>query len=114
MTDIILEIAVRTASAITHPCEMYRDHGSARPVVTQGHHAKPVYLQNRLYGKIVDGTLIWLCGTCHDNVHAWLYWILRERRFQPLGTPARAVAAAEKAMDWYVGELAKQSGASTP
>lgn len=58
---LLLELALAgdllTASALDRPCEMYRDHGSARPSVTQGHHIRPVYLQNRKYGEIRDGSL---------------------------------------------------------
>lgn len=104
--DLLLELALAgepmSASALDRPCQMYLDHGSAQPAVTQGHHRKPVYLQNRLYGRIVDPELWWLCGTCHDNVHAWLYWIMGERR-QPAPVPLRARREAEQTRDWFVG-----------
>lgn len=95
-------IAHERAPSALHPCEMYVDHGSARPSITQGHHAKPVYLQNRLYGRIIDGTLIWLCGTCHDNVHSWIYFLLGERREPNPHPPARAKQWAQKCVDWYL------------
>lgn len=94
-------VTVRTASATLRPCEMYVDHGSSVPVITQGHHVYPVFLQNRKYGQIQDGTLQFLCGTCHDSVHAWLYWLLGERA-QPAPTPPRARLLAQRAYDWYV------------
>lgn len=100
---------VRTAPASEHPCEMYLDHGSARPAFTQGHHRFPVYLQNRLYGRIIYGDLIWLCGTCHDNLHGWLYWIMRERRLEPVGVPPRAQRAALEVYLWYEKERANAS-----
>lgn len=84
-----------------HPCEMYLDHGSARPCMTEGHHWLPVFLQNQLYGRIINGELVWLCGTCHDNTHAWLYYLLGrwvEPRPHP---PVRAKALAQKAFDFY-------------
>lgn len=90
-----------TASALDRPCAMYADHGSARPAMTQGHHIYPVYLQNRKYGQLRDGSLIFLCGTCHDNTHAWLYWLLGERREPAAPVPARAKAQAQIAFDWY-------------
>lgn len=93
--------APRQASANLQPCELYLDHGSSRPVITQGHHVFPVYLQNRVYGHIRDGKLAYLCGTCHDSVHAWLYYLLGERKV-PLSTvPNRAKAMAEVAAAWY-------------
>lgn len=93
-----------TASAAERPCEMYLDHGSARPAVTQWHHLFPIYLQNRVYGHIELPDLAFLCGTCHDNTHAWLYWLLGERREPTPHPPARAKALAMKAYDWYTEE----------
>lgn len=92
------------APASLWPCAMYRDHGSAAPSVTQGHHVRPVYLQNRKYGRIQDNTLLYLCGTCHDNTHAWLYWLMRERTKPNPEPPARAKALAQGAYDWYTKE----------
>lgn len=98
-------MSVRTAQAADRPCEMYRDHGSAVPAVTQGHHARPVYLQNRVYGQILDPTLVWLCGTCHDNVHAWIYWLTGERRRPVPDPPPRARDMARQVHDWYTTAL---------
>lgn len=92
---------VRTAPAADKPCELYADHGSAVPSVTQGHHIYPVYLQNRKYGRIVSGELAYLCGTCHDNVHAWLYFIMGERREPRPTPPPRARRLAQRALDWF-------------
>ena len=91
-----------TAPAADKPCSIYIDHGSARPAVTQGHHVKPVYLQNRKYGRIVDPTLMYLCGTCHDNVHAWIYWLMGERTKPNPEPPLRAQRLAAWVVDWYV------------
>lgn len=91
------------APAAFQPCALYKDHGSAVPSVTQGHHIRPVYLQNRKYGKIQDGTLVYLCGTCHDNVHAWLYWIMGERSKPNPEPPPRAKAMAAEAHAWFTG-----------
>lgn len=93
------------APAALRPCEMYADHGSARPSVTQGHHVKPIYLQNRKYGKIVDGTLLFLCGTCHDNTHAWIYWLMGERKQPDPVPPPRAQALARKTVDWFLADI---------
>jgi len=86
---------------------MYADHGSAVPSVTQGHHAHPVYLQNRVWGGIRDNDLLYLCGTCHDNTHAWLFWLMGERRKPDPIPPARARREAERTLAWYVAEQAK-------
>jgi hypothetical protein len=94
-----------TASAAARPCELYADHGSATPSVTEGHHRHPVYLQNRVYGQIRDPQLLWLCSTCHDNVHAWLYWLLGERRSPDPLPPVRARGEARAAFAWYTETL---------
>lgn len=93
-----------TASAAAKPCELYVDHGSARPSITEGHHIFPVYLQNRVYGRIERPDLIYVCSTCHENTHAWLYWLLGERREPNPHPPARAKALAQRAYDWYMEE----------
>lgn len=95
-----------TASATDKPCELYLDHGSARPVITQGHHIKPVYLQNRKYGKIVSNELMYLCGNCHDSIHAWLYWIMGERKMPTAPVPIRAKNKAQQAYDWFMDPAA--------
>lgn len=96
---------VRKAQAALKPCVLYAYHAPA-PVETEGHHWRPVYLQNRLYGKIVDNTLIWLCGNCHSAVHAWLYYLMGERR-RPDPEPGRkAKAEAERTLTWYQEALA--------
>lgn len=100
-----------TASAATEPCELYIDHGSARPCVTEGHHVYPQYLQQRVYGSTTDTTRVFLCSTCHDNVHAWLYWLLGERQKPSPEAPARAKALAVRAHTWYTeAQAAKGSG----
>ncbi len=88
------------ASAGRRPCEAYVDHGSSPPVRTQGHHLHPVFLQNRVYGRIRDPQLIWLCGTCHDSIHAWLDWLLGEA-YQPPTPPRRLKRIAEETFAWY-------------
>lgn len=97
--------APSTAMASERPCELYEYH-QPRPSRTQGHHQHPVYLQNRLYGKIVDNQLIWLCGTCHDSVHEWLGWLLGESR-RPSPEPGRlAKAEARRTFEWYLSAQA--------
>lgn len=89
-------------------CELYLDHGSARPVFVQGHHLKPEYLQKRLWGEVRHNELIWLCGSCHDTVHGWIYmtmgdWKQTVSRSQ---VPPRALVVAENAVKWYQSEAA--------
>lgn len=99
------EHAPATATASSRPCELYRYHAPA-PVRTQGHHRHPVYLQNRLFGRIVDNELLWVCGTCHDSVHEWVAYLLGEAR-RPSPEPGRlAKAEAERTVDWYRAQLA--------
>lgn len=89
------------AFAMVHPCELYLDHGSAQPSLTQGHHRHPQYLQERLWGEVRDQTLLWVCGTCHDNIHEWLYWLLGEHRRPQPDPPPRAKHEAQMAFEWY-------------
>lgn len=92
----------RAAQAADRPCELYAHSGSPRPTRTQGHHRRPVYLQNRLYGQIRDPELLWLCGLCHDSVHDWIGWLLGESR-RPEPEPGfKAKAEARRAVDWYL------------
>lgn len=98
-----------TATAAEHPCQLYTYHAPT-PVRTEFHHTKPVYLQNRLYGRIIYGADLWVCGNCHDAIHEWLGWLLQESRHpepEP-GWKAKAVAAAT--YDWYLSELRAQEG----
>lgn len=90
----------KTAQAADKPCELYQYH-APRPSRTQGHHRHPVYLQNRVYGKIQDPELMWLCGTCHDSTHTWISFLLGEAR-EPNPHPGKYhKAEAQKAVDWY-------------
>ena len=97
------------ASAALRPCEMYTDHGSARPSYTEGHHLHPVFLQNRVYGRILDPQLMWLCSTCHDNLHGELYWLLGERKRALIPVPRRARLLAEETHAWYVNAMKEKS-----
>lgn len=82
------------------PCELVAYHAPT-PVMTEFHHTRPVFLQNRLYGRIIYPADLWLCSNCHDAVHAWLYWLLGERREPPyIGRAAKA--EAERTYTWYI------------
>lgn len=95
---------LNTARAIDRPCELHEYH-APRPSRTNGHHRHPVYLQNRVYGHIQDSDLMWLCGTCHDNVHEWLSHLLDEAR-EPNPWPGRlARTEAQNSYDWYINAL---------
>lgn len=90
----------RTARATDQPCQLYAHH-SPKVVRSQGHHRRPVYLQNKVYGRIQDPELLWLCGSCHDAVHEWLSWLLGEAR-RPSPEPGRlAKAEAHAAYNWF-------------
>src|SRR5690348_2139849 len=91
-------------------CELLKYHGP-RPVMTQHHHQKPIFLQNRLYGKIVYGPSLWVCSNCHDSIHAWLYYLLGEHQKPPyIGRAAKE--EAERTMAWYLSE-AERLGKAT-
>lgn len=99
MTDAALP---RTAFAGDHPCELVSYHAPA-VIVTEFHHSRPVYLQNRLYGQIRYPADKWLCSNCHEAVHAWIYWLFGERK-QPPNIGRAAKAEAERTVAWYVAE----------
>lgn len=99
--------APREAKAADRPCELHRYH-HPRPSRTEGHHRHPVYLQNRLYGRIRDNELLWLCGTCHDNVHEWLGWLLGESRKPDPEPTKRAKDEAARSLAWYLSEKETQ------
>lgn len=91
----------QTASSQQRPCEVHGYHWP--PIVeTEGHHTYPVYLQNRVYGKIVHPHLTWICDNGHKTVHAWLSYLLGERKYAPhrRGTKKEMVLVQE-AFDWY-------------
>jgi hypothetical protein len=98
---------VRTARAAEKPCELYRHH-SPRVVRTQGHHRKPVYLQNKVFGRIQDPELLWVCGSCHDALHSWIAFLLDEWG-EPKPRPGRNVKVeAQKTVDWYRAAMAER------
>lgn len=101
LLDLALSGEPLGALASERPCALYAHSGGSRPSLTQGHHIYPIYLQNRKYGKIQNGELMFLCGTCHDNVHTWLYWIMGERKLYTPESPPRAKALAKRAQDWF-------------
>jgi hypothetical protein len=76
-----------------------------KPIRTQYHHSHPVYLQNRVFGRIVDPPDLWVCGTCHDSLHETIDWLLGEGR-EPSPKPGRKVLArAQATVDWYYEQL---------
>ena len=92
---------LRTAQAADKPCELYSYHAPA-VVQTEGHHVRPVYLQNRVYGRIQDPTLKYVCGNCHAAIHRWLSWLLGEQS-KPNPEPGwKAKAEAQRTFDWYM------------
>jgi hypothetical protein len=91
-----------TAFYAAQPCELVSYH-APKPVVTEHHHSKPMYLQTRLWGEVRYDADLWVCSNCHEAVHAWLYWLLGERK-QPPNVGTRAKAEAERTYAWYVEE----------
>lgn len=91
-----------TAFAPDQECELVSYHAPG-PVVVEHHHAKPVFLQERLYGTTRYGPSLWVCGNCHDAIHAWLYHLLGER-VQPPHIGYAAKAEAERTYLWYTSE----------
>jgi hypothetical protein len=91
-----------TAFFAAQPCRLV-DYHAPTPVMTEYHHTKPVFLQNRLYGKILFPADLWVCSNCHDSIHAWLYWLLGERA-QPPYIGRAAKAEAQRTYDWYLTE----------
>ena len=93
-----------TASASTFPCELYTYH-RPRPARTQGHHRYPEYLQKRLWGRTLDDELLYVCGTCHDNIHEVLAWLLGEAR-KPNPMPGhKAIQEARRTFAWYCDNI---------
>lgn len=101
------EALPRTAPAREHPCQLVSYH-APEVVITEFHHSKPVYLQNRLYGRIMHGADLWVCSNCHEAIHAWLYWLLGERR-KPDRMGRAAKAEAERTYIWYMDEMAAKT-----
>ena len=91
----------KTAYADQQSCRLLTYHAPA-PVVIEYHHSKPVFLQNRAYGHIVHAPDLWVCSNCHEAIHAWLYWLLGERR-QPPAIGRAAKAEAERTYQWWLG-----------
>lgn len=88
-------------------CEVVGYHAPT-PSMVEYHHGHPVYLQNRLYGRIVDGADTWACSNCHDTMHAWIYFLMGQRHTRPThggNAKARAVVTVE----WFNAE-AKRLG----
>lgn len=55
-----------------HPCELHISH-SPITVINEGHHRFPQFLQRRVYGKVIDNRLIYICATSHNTVHDAIY-----------------------------------------
>lgn len=90
----------RTASAAERPCELLSYHAPT-PSRTQGHHRHPVYLQLRVYGRVQDHERAWYCGTCHDNIHEAIGWLLGESRKPDPPVGRAAMAEARRTVAWY-------------
>jgi hypothetical protein len=91
---------VRTAQFTNQPCELVGYH-APQPVMTEHHHRKPVFLQERLYGKTIYPADLWVCSNCHAAIHAWLYWLLGEWA-KPTYIGRAARTEAERTYAWYI------------
>ena len=93
------EATPATAFAKEHPCSLVSYHAPT-PVMTEYHHSKPIFLQYRLFGKVIYGPDTWVCSNCHDAIHAWLYYLLGEHHKPPhIGRAAKL--EAQRTYDWY-------------
>jgi hypothetical protein len=102
----------RAAFHADHPCELVATHAPV-PVMTEHHHQKPVFLQERVWGEEREGPSLWVCSNCHDAIHAWLYWLLGERKKPPyIGRAAKA--EAERTYQWFQSVCAAQMGVDYP
>lgn len=95
----------RKAQFTEQPCALVNYHAPT-PVITEYHHQRPVFLQDRLYGQIVYGPSLWVCANCHEAIHAWLYFRLGEHR-EPTYIGRAAKAEAERAYMWYLSECVR-------
>lgn len=94
--------APATAFFTDQPCQLVAYH-APEPVVTEHHHQKPIFLQERLWGEVRFGPSLWVCSNCHEAIHAWLYWLLGERHEPPrIGRAAKA--EAERTYAWWLAE----------
>ncbi len=101
---------LRTAQAAEEPCQLYAHSGSPKPSRTQGHHRHPVYLQNRVYGRIRDPELLYVCGLCHDSIHDIVSWLLGEGR-QPNPMPGmNVIREAKRTVEWYRRQVQLREG----
>lgn len=95
------KMVTKAARATEQPCQLYTRH-IPKVVRTDGHHRHPIYLQNRVYGQLRDTELLWVCGSCHDAIHAYLSWMLGEAE-QPSPMPGyNAIREAKYSYAWYV------------
>lgn len=92
----------RTAQFTEHPCSLVAYHAPT-PVMTEYHHTKPVFLQERLYPRVLFKADKWVCSNCHDAIHAWLYWLLGMRA-KPTYMGRAARIEAEATYAWYLSE----------
>jgi hypothetical protein len=110
LADLLAEVepappAARKAFRDEEDCRLAAYH-QPEPVMVEYHHQKPVFLQDALYGKIVYGPSLWVCGNCHDAIHAWLYWLLGEHR-EPPKVGRLAKAEAQRTFEWFLAEKAR-------
>ena len=91
----------RSVSQDDRPCELHATH-TPITVVNELHHAFPQEWQKDLWGEVRDKTLISMCATGHNNVHAAI------RYFTKYGeVPAWCVGKTREAVLYAVASKAK-------
>jgi hypothetical protein len=80
VAEAAAEPAHRALPAGRQGCQLYAHNSPPHPLLVQGHHRFPEYLQRRVWGETRDGHLLWLCGLCHDAVHEMIRHQLGEGR----------------------------------
>lgn len=78
-----------------------------KPIRTQSHHRRPVYLQMRLWGEVRIDDRWDLCGTDHDSTHSWIAHLLGEQYAPTLDPGTFVKREAEAVVTWYRAEQAK-------
>jgi hypothetical protein len=71
-----------TVPAEQRPCQAHRDHGSASPLRTVGHHILP-----KEWGGDPKGELYWCCDNFHYSVHRIMDWLRHTYEHMVILTP---------------------------
>ena len=94
-----------TAPAAERPCQLYAHTSAPFPIITQGHHRFPEYLQRRAWGQVRDQDLLWVCGLCHDALHAVIRHMLGEGRHPGPQVGRKMRDEAQRTVDMFLREM---------